>query len=313
MKLLQQGDIDYATSRIAVVGTFDGVHRGHRFLLDYMKAEALRCNLEPTVITFAQHPLSVIKPQALPPQLTTTAERISLLEANGVECCIMMEFNESFRQLTARQFLDLIHRSYGVKKLVVGFDTRFGKDCVDGYEQYREIGKEVGIEVVQAPKYGSGISSSEIRTMLLTHNIAEANEALGHRYSLEGVVVGGKQIGRTIGFPTANIEVADSKKLIPSNGVYAVDAIIPHLGEKRYRAMLNIGRRPTIDNPHAPISIEAHIIDFEGDIYGKTLRLEFLDFIRHEQRFASLEQLTEQIQLDRLAAINICSQGINRN
>ena len=217
----------------------------------------------------------------------------------------MMEFTESFRQLTARQFLELIHRSYGVKKLVVGFDTRFGKDCVDGYEQYREIGKEVGIEVVQAPKYGSGISSSEIRTMLLTHNIAEANEALGHRYSLEGVVVGGKQIGRTIGFPTANIEVADSKKLIPSNGVYAVDAIIPHLGEKRYRAMLNIGRRPTVDVTNAPLSIEVHVIDFEGDLYGKELQVEFLQFLRHERPFSSLDALIAQLQLDRQQATTI--------
>ena len=305
MKLLQQEICDNEAQRIAVLGTFDGVHRGHRFLLDFMKKEALRHNLESTVITFEQHPLSVIKPQALPPQLTTNAERMAHIEERGVECCIVLEFNESFRQLTAREFLEMIYRDYNVRMLVVGYDTRFGKDCVDGYEQYRVMGQEVGIEVIQAPKYGSGISSSEIRTMLLSHKIKEANDALGYNYMLEGVVVGGKQIGRTIGFPTANIDVADSKKLIPSNGVYAVDVIIPHLGEKRYRAMLNIGRRPTIDNPNAPISIEAHIIDFDGDIYGKTLRIEFLDFIRHEQRFASLEQLTEQIQLDRLAAINI--------
>ena len=305
MRLLRQGTGDNATQRIAVLGTFDGVHRGHRFLLDFMKNEASFRNLESTVITFEQHPLSIIKPQALPPQLTTCAERIAHLGDSGVECCIMLEFNEAFRQLSAQDFLKMIHHDYNVKMLVVGFDTRFGKDCVDGFEQYVEIGKAVGIEVVQAPEYGSGISSSEIRTMLLSHKITQANDALGYNYMLEGVVVGGKQIGRTIGFPTANIDVADSKKLIPSNGVYAVDVIIPHLGEKRYRAMLNIGRRPTIDNPHAPISIEAHLIDFEGDIYGKTLRLEFLDFIRHEQRFASLEQLTEQIQLDRLAAINI--------
>lgn len=305
MRLLRQGTGDNATQRIAVLGTFDGVHRGHRFLLDFMKNEASLRNLESTVITFEQHPLSVIKPQALPPQLTTCAERIAHLGDSGVECCIMLDFNEAFRQLSAQDFLKMIHHDYNVKMLVVGFDTRFGKDCVDGFEQYRVMGQEVGIEVIQAPKYGSGISSSEIRTMLLSHKITQANDALGYNYMLEGVVVGGKQIGRTIGFPTANIDVADSKKLIPSNGVYAVDAIIPHLGEKRYRAMLNIGRRPTIDNPHAPISIEAHIIDFEGDIYGKTLRLEFLDFIRHEQRFASLEQLTKQIQLDRLAAINI--------
>lgn len=303
MRLLQQEVGKDVAQRIAVVGTFDGVHRGHRFLLDFMKNEALRHNLESMVITFEQHPLSVIKPQALPPQLTTKAERISHLEDSGVECCIMLEFNEAFRQLTARQFLEMIHCDYNVKMLVVGFDTRFGKDCVDGYEKYRVIGHEVGVEVIQALKYGSGISSSEIRTMLLTHKITQANEALGYNYSIEGMVVGGKQIGRTIGFPTANIDVADSKKLIPSNGVYAVDVVMPHLGDKRYRAMLNIGRRPTIDNSHAPISIETHIIDFDGDIYGKTLRLEFLDFIRHEQRFPSLQHLINQLHYDRQQVI----------
>ena len=127
MRLLKQGGGDNATQRIAVVGTFDGVHRGHRFLFDFMKNEASLRNLQSTVITFEQHPLSVIKPQALPPQLTTCAERIAYLEKSGVECCIMLEFNEAFRQLSAQDFLEMIHRHYNVKMLVVGFDTRFGK------------------------------------------------------------------------------------------------------------------------------------------------------------------------------------------
>lgn len=305
MKLLQQEICDNETQRIAVVGTFDGVHRGHRFLLDFMKKEALRHNLESTVITFEQHPLSVIKPQALPPQLTTNAERMAHIEESGVECCIMLEFNEAFRQLSAQDFLKMIHHDYNVKMLVVGFDTRFGKDCVDGFEQYIEIGKAVGIEVVQAPEYGEGVSSSAIRQSLLSNNIVAANEALGYNYSISGKVVEGKQLGRTIGFPTANIEVADATKLIPSNGVYAADVVIPHLGNEKHRAMLNIGRRPTVDVANAPLSIEVHVIDFEGDLYGKELQVEFLQFLRHERPFSSLDALIAQLQLDRQQATSI--------
>lgn len=298
MKLLQQGNKDDASQRIAVVGTFDGVHRGHRFLLDFMKTEALCRKLEPTVITFENHPLSIIHPQDVPPQLTTIDERMDLLSSCGVETCILLEFDENLRQLSARQFLEMISRDYGVKVLVVGFNTRFGRDCVDGFEQYEEMGKEVGVEVIQAPEYGSGICSSAIRRMIKEGAVAGANEALGYRYAITGKVVEGKQLGRTIGFPTANVEVYDEKKLIPATGVYVVDAHMPHL-DKTYRAMLNIGRRPTVDVADAPISIEAHVIDFDGDLYGKELRVEFVRFLRDECRFASIDDLVEQLSSDR--------------
>ena len=298
MKLLQQGNKDDASQRIAVVGTFDGVHRGHRFLLDFMKTEALCRKLEPTVITFENHPLSIIHSQDVPPQLTTIDERMELLSSCGVETCILLEFDENLRQLSARQFLEMIFRDYGVKVLVVGFNTRFGCDCIDSFEEYQRLGKEVGVEVIQAPEYGSGICSSAIRRMIKEGAVAGANEALGYRYAITGKVVEGKQLGRTIGFPTANVEVYDEKKLIPATGVYVVDAHMPHL-DKTYRAMLNIGRRPTVDVADAPISIEAHVIDFDGDLYGKELRIEFLKFIRPEQAFDSLNALIDQLTIDR--------------
>lgn len=302
MKLLQQGNKDDASQRIAVVGTFDGVHRGHRFLLDFMKTEALCRKLEPTVITFENHPLSIIHPQDVPPQLTTIDERMELLSSCGVETCILLEFDENLRQLSARQFLEMISRDYGVRMLIIGFNTRFGCDCVDSFEEYQRLGKEVGVEVIQAPEYGSGICSSAIRRMIKEGAVAGANEALGYRYAITGKVVEGKQLGRTIGFPTANVEVYDEKKLIPATGVYVVDAHMPHL-DKTYRAMLNIGRRPTVDVADAPISIEAHVIDFDGDLYGKELRIEFLKFIRPEQAFDSLEALIAQLHHDRKEAV----------
>lgn len=302
MKLLHKGNIDTDTSRIAVVGTFDGVHRGHRFLIDFMLSQATNRGLEPSVITFAQHPLSIIRPQDVPPQLTTIDERMELLSSCGVETCILLEFDENLRQLSARQFLEMISRDYGVKVLVVGFNTRFGRDCVDGFEQYEEMGREVGVAIVKAPEFGSGISSSAIRKLILNKDIVSANAALGYSFSIEGVVTEGKQLGRTIGFPTANIVIADDKKLIPPFGVYIVEVYMSHLG-KTYRGMLNIGRRPTVDVADAPISIEAHVIDFDGDLYGKELRIEFLKFIRPEQAFDSLEALIAQLHHDRKEAV----------
>ena len=302
MRLLQQGNIDTNVSRIAVVGTFDGVHQGHQFLLQVLIDEALNRGLESTVITFAQHPLATIRPHDVPSMLSTFDERLARLVKCNVECCVVLDFNQQLQQLTARQFLEMIGRDYGVRMLIIGFNTRFGCDCVDSFEEYQRLGKEVGVEVIQAPEYGSGICSSAIRRMIKEGAVAGANEALGYRYAITGKVVEGKQLGRTIGFPTANVEVDDDKKLIPATGVYVVDAHMPHL-DKTYRAMLNIGRRPTVDVADAPISIEAHVIDFDGDLYGKELRIEFLKFIRPEQAFDSLEALIAQLHHDRKEAM----------
>lgn len=302
MRLLQQGNIDTNVSRIAVVGTFDGVHQGHQFLLQVLIDEAHNRGLESTVITFAQHPLATIRPHDVPSMLSTLDERLARLVKCNVECCVVLDFNQQLQQLTAREFLEMICRDYGVKVLVMGFNTQFGKDCIKGVEQYRAIGKEVGVEVIQAPEYGSGVCSSAIRQHILSGKISEANEALGYCYSLSGKVVKGKQLGRTIGFPTANIEVTDEKKHLPATGVYVVNVNIPHLG-KTYRGMLNIGRRPTVDVDNAPLSIEVHIIDFEGDIYDKEINVEFIRFIREEHPFPSLNALIDQLTLDRQEAM----------
>ena len=302
MKLLRQNQVDVEAQRIAVVGTFDGVHRGHRFLLDFMMLQAQQRYLEPTVITFSQHPLTVIRPHNVPKQLTTIDERINMLQECGVESCIMLDFDDELRRQSARQFLEMILHDYEVKVLVIGFNTRFGCDCIDSFDEYKKLGNEIGVEVIQAPEYGSGICSSAIRKMLRSSNIFEANNALGYCYSIAGKVVKGKQLGRTIGFPTANIEIADDKKLIPPLGVYAVEVYIPHLG-KTYRGMLNIGRRPTVDVANAPITIEVHIIDFEGDIYGEEVNVKFIKQIREERQFPSLDDLIEQLSLDRQEAM----------
>lgn len=305
MKLLRQDNSDLTTQRIAVVGTFDGVHCGHRFLFEQMMDEASNRCLEPTVITFAQHPLSVINPSAEPPQLSSVDERIATIGNCGVKCCILLDFNEELRQMSARQFLEMINRCYGIKCLVVGFNTRFGRNCSDGVDEYRNLGKEVGVDVIEAPEYGKEISSSSIRNLISNKKIAEANKALGYNYNIIGKVVKGKQLGRTIGFPTANVDVENKKKLIPAPGVYAVDATIPKLHSKKFRAMLNIGSRPTVDGANAPISIEAHILNFNEDIYGMEIEVEFLKYIREERAFASLDELSAQLNLDKIQALSV--------
>lgn len=304
MRILQHRDIDSITNRIAVVGTFDGVHRGHRFLLQVLNNEAAKHGLESTVITFAQHPLTTIRPDDVPSMLSTLDERLIKIESCGVECCVVLDFNEQLQQLTAREFLEKISCDYGVKMLVMGFNTLFGKDRIKDLIKYQLIGKEIGIEVIQATEYGSGISSSVIRKMIADGQISKANEALGYSYSIVGKVVKGKQLGRTIGFPTANVEVLDHKKLIPATGVYAVDVILDQSNEK-HRAMLNIGRRPTVDVENAPITIEAHIINYNGNLYEKTLCIEFLQFLRKERTFSSLNALTSQLNKDLQQALNI--------
>lgn len=302
MKVLQLGQYSGNTQRIAVVGTFDGVHRGHKFLIDYMLTKASQQSLEPSVITFANHPLHIINPQSVPPQLSTYEERVDMLSSCGIVSCIMLDFNNELRQMSAQQFLEMIHCDFGIKTLVVGFNTRFGKDCINDHNQYRLMGANVGVEVIQAPEFGQGISSSAIRRMLATNQLSEANNALGYRYPLTGRVVKGKQIGRTIGFPTANIEPLNSEKLIPASGVYVVDVILP-TESAPHRAILNIGHRPTVDTQPARQTIEAHIINYSGDLYNKTLRVEFIKFLRPEQHFESLAALTAQLQLDRRAAL----------
>lgn len=305
MELLRQDNNDITTQRIAVVGTFDGVHCGHRFLFEQMMSEASNRCLEPTVITFAQHPLSVINPSVEPPQLSSVNERIAMIDDCGVKSCILLDFDEKLRQMSAHQFLEMIHQHYGIKCLVVGFNTRFGRNCVDGVDEYRKIGNEVGIDVVEAPEYGKEISSSSIRNFISTKKIEEANKALGYNYSILGKVVKGKQLGRTIGFPTANVDVENKQKLIPTTGVYAVDVTIPKLHSKKLRAMLNIGSRPTVDGVNAPISIEAHILNFNEDIYGMEIKVEFLKYIREERTFASLDELSAQLNLDKVQALSV--------
>ncbi len=273
--------------RIATIGFFDGVHKGHQFLFEHLRSEAEQRGLEPLIVTFRQHPRVMLQSDYVPQLLTTPEERERLLKAYGE--VLMMPF-EDIQALTAAQFMTMLRDTYGVSVILMGYDHRFGSDRLRHPQDYRRIGASLGIEVLTLNEYVEGewhVSSTEIRTALENGNIAVANELLGRPYSLCGTVVHGKALGRTIGFPTANIMPADPHKIVPQAGVY----------------MARIDT-PTMDNAPAFVNIdpqgviEAHIPSYKGDLYDRQLEIHFVQFLREERHFDSLDELRAQIKDD---------------
>ena len=292
---------------IATIGFFDGVHLGHCHLINMLKKVARERSVQSCVITFDRHPRQVVQPEWCPDMLTTLDEKTQLLKATGIDRCEVLHFDHEMASQSARDFmLHTLKELLGVSILVTGYDNRFGHNRSEGFEDYVRYGKEIGIEVIKGEELTVGstnVSSSSIRRMLKEGNIEDATRCLGHEYQLTGTVVAGEHIGRTIGFPTANIRPNDSSKLIPANGVYAVDVWSESEEDyskseviTRRRAMLNIGTRPTFDGKAT--TIEVHIPDFKGNLYGKTLTISFISKIREERRFDSPEALVEQLNKD---------------
>ena len=277
----------------AAVGTFDGLHRGHNAVLASLREEAAKHGLKPVVFTFDRHPLELIDPSRAPKALLTPERKIELLKAAGVEP-VVLPFDESLRGTTAADWMERLHRDYGVKLLTVGYDNTFGSDGAEmSVGDYRRLGAKHGIVVVSAP-FVEGVSSSAIRRSVSAGEVEKAAQMLGYPYRLEGIVVEGNHIGRTIGFPTANIE-PDRRLVSPAHGVYAATAILPD-GE-RHPALLNIGLRPTVGQNEKP-TYEAHIPDWNGDLYGLPLAVELIRRLRDERSFGSLEELRIQLEKD---------------
>ena len=280
-------------NKVATIGFFDGVHRGHQHLLRQVLEVAHQRHMASLVVTFFQQPRHVVTHETdrffL---LTTTNEKLHLLQQAGIDHCEVMEFTPELALMTAHDFMQLLHDKYGVSALVIGYDHRFGHNRSEGFDDYVRYGKQLGIEVLQATQFPA-VSSTKIRELLLEGDLEAANQILGYRYMLEGQVVNGFHIGQTMGFPTANLQVAP-EKLIPADGVYAV---MVELDGEQHQGMLNIGTRPTVANSDER-SIEVHIFDFHDNIYDKELRLSLVKRTRGEVRFASKEQLILQLQQD---------------
>jgi len=285
---------------VATVGIFDGVHAGHRFLIEELKSLARERQLESVVITFADHPRTVLNPDFKPQILDTLAEKIAHIELTGVDTCIVLNFTTEMAKLSASDFIvSILYKQFNVRTLLVGHDHRFGHNRADGFEEYKQYGNSTSMEVFQASRYATGkdteINSSEIRKALNEGDIDKANRLLSYPYSIGGTVVEGFKVGRTIGFPTANIEPNHPNKLIPSIGVYDVRVLV---NNRQYLGMLNIGNRPTLNNGEK-ISIEVHILNFNEDIYNQAITVSFLRKIRDQRKFNGIDELKEQLQKDK--------------
>ena len=285
---------------IATIGFFDGVHIGHCHLIKMLKKVARERGVKSCVITFDRHPRQVVQPEWCPEMLTTLDEKKQLLEATGIDRCEVLHFDREMANQSARDFmLHTLKERLGVSILATGYDNRFGHNRSEGFNDYVRYGKEIGIEVIRGDELTDGsnnVSSSSIRRMLKEGKIEDATRCLGDEYTITGTVVAGEHIGRTIGFPTANIRPNDSNKLIPEKGVYAVDVWSENEDFSSRRAMLNIGTRPTFDGKAT--TIEVHIPHFEGNLYGKTLTIAFIKKTRDERKFDSPEALVEQLNKD---------------
>ena len=286
---------------IATIGFFDGVHLGHRFLLRQVAEEAGKKGLATMVVTFPDHPRRTLHADYQPALLTTPTEKWELLAETGTDYCAWIPFTTELSKLTAREFMEHVLRDrLNVKALVIGYDHHFGHKSNETFEDYSRYGEELGIKIIQARELADSqihISSSAIRKALLTGNADIAAQALGRPYSLQGSVVKGHQIGRTLGFPTANLHPLSPLKLIPGNGVYAVRATVDR--QTTYAAMLNIGYRPTFADETC-LTIEAHLLHFKGNLYGKDLQIDFITRLRGEQHFATPDELAAQLKRDAL-------------
>ena len=304
------GELLQPNACVATLGFFDGVHLGHQFLIGETRRIAREKGLPSMVISFWPHPRTVLHSNFCPQLLTDKTEKEERIAETGVDYVRTLTFDMELAGFSARQFMDeILKQELNVKTLVIGFDHRFGNNRSDSFEDYQRYGKELGIEVLQAKPYLFSdvvkksrtsdeeltISSSLIRRFLLAGKMDEAKASLGYYYSLSGKVVGGHQIGRTMGFPTANISPADPNKLMPAVGVYAVWV---YLQGKRYKGMLDIGRRPTL-REDSDTSIEVHILHFEGNLYHKDIRVEFVQRFRQDIAFPDLDALASQLEKDR--------------
>lgn len=308
------GEIGLSNAFTATIGFFDGLHLGHQYLLQQLRDLAQKRGEGSLVISFVQHPRQVLGNSVAPPLLMPRHHLPDLLRQRGVDRCILLHFSTEMASMSAQQFMQqILVEQLQVRTLLIGYDHHFGRNSKqEGFEQYQAYGQALGLDVMRAeafqlPEAQSGIApkvaSSSIRLLLHQGKAKEAAQLLGRPYRIEGSVVQGRQNGRKIGFPTANLEPSPKEQLIPLMGVYAT---LAHLDGKTYPAMTNVGRRPTFNNGE-DISIETHIFDLDRQFYGSPMQLDFIDRLRDEQHFEGLEALMAQLARDEQKARHLFS------
>jgi len=290
---------------VVTIGTFDGVHLGHKKLVEKLRGLADQVGGETVVLTFFPHPRMVLYPKEHGLELLNTIrEKIQLLDEAGVNHLIIHPFDKAFSELSSNDFIkEVIVRKLKTKKLVIGYDHHFGNKREGSFQDLVRLGPELGFEVEQIPEEvvnQMAVSSTQVRNALKKGDIALANSYLGRPYTLTGIVVHGNKLGRKLKFPTANLAIAEDYKLIPAEGVYVSRVIVD---SEPYFGMVSIGRRPTVEQ-NGNLSVEVYILDFNREIYGQEITLQLLTWIREDKKFNGLEELTKQIEMDRTFTLN---------
>ncbi|HET8809950.1 MAG TPA: bifunctional riboflavin kinase/FAD synthetase, partial [Flavobacteriaceae bacterium] len=284
---------------VVTIGTFDGVHIGHRKIIDRLLEVGKIESLEPTILTFFPHPRMVLQKGSGIELINTIGERKMILEKTGIANLVVQPFTKEFSRLSARDFVQtILVEELHAKKIVIGYDHRFGRNRTANIEDLKKFGKEFGFEVEEISKQAIeeiAVSSTKIRKALKNGEIEKANTYLSAPFLLTGKVVNGKSLGKKLGFPTANLQIEESYKLIPKNGVYIVKSTID---AEEFFGMMNIGVNPTISNENEQ-SIEIHFFDLKKDLYGKTLKIDLLSRIRDEEKFDSFEALSKAMEADK--------------
>lgn len=292
---------------ILTLGTFDGVHKGHQKILKKLNSEANKAKLKSIVLTFFPHPRIVLNPRSNLKLINTIKERSELLEKSGIDFIITHPFDKTFSELSPEKFVkNILVDKLKIKKILIGYDHKFGKNRTAGIEDLKKFGLKYDFDVIEISAKEQNkvtISSTKIRKSIENGDFNKAKSFLGYHFNIEGLVIKGNAIGRTIGFPTANLDVSEDYKLIPKRGVYLIFSLIEN---KKVFGMMNIGIKPTLNNDRE--TIEVNFFDWEKDLYKKLIKVYVLDFIRDEQKFTSLIKLEEQIKLDKKTCLKLIDE-----
>ena len=308
MKILENlQEINFSATAVTI-GFFDGVHKGHAALLARLVEQAKERGLESVVVTFSTHPREALNANYVPKLITLNEERYKLLEKQGIDYCVVLPFSSEISGKSFKQFMDdYLIEKLNTKYLLIGHDHHFGCDRFNGFEQYKQYGEEKGIVVEREDVFKIKdivVSSSYVRREILEGNVSGAKDALGYDYFIEGTIIPGFKLGKSIGFPTANVAITDVRKLLPAAGVYAVIVNVEGYS-KPMKSMLYIGARPTFVNMSETKSIEVHIFDFNDEIYKKKIKVNFKQFIREEQKFDTPAKLASQLNKDKQVILDL--------
>lgn len=312
MKILGETDRLPAGSTVASIGMFDGVHRGHATLVDFLNQQAAAQGKQSLVITFLRHPRQVLHPEDPFKLIMPLEDRLEQIAALGPDLLLPLDFTPELSRLDSAQFIEMLRDRYGMSMLVAGYNHRFGHKNGDTFEDYCRHGERLGVKVVKAPEYlgkYAPVSSTIVRGLIAAGRVVDAMHCMGRPFTLKGKVVHGFHNGRGLGFPTANVGEIDPNLLLPHNGAYAV---LAHVAGKCLQGMTNIGRRPTLENGDQ-LSIEVNLFDFDEDIYGMDITLEFISFLRLEFKMCGLDELKRQLTLDRENAKRLLNDYLTNN